>query len=172
MRNNTHKQTINRVSLMRGFSIVRQSITCSTSARPMIPPTAGPAPASGQLCLVNKEPICKLREIRQLENWLGTRKHFVWTWKMFLTLFIRGLHACLQEYTLKYQKNNHVWNLTSQNHKIPAILDPPAAIRFPKHLKYMWTAMKDKGNVGDTWDVDLKQTCHEIQTRKKNVNVI
>ena len=73
---------------------------------------------------------------------------------------------------LKYQKNNHVWNMTSQNHKIPAILDPPAAIRFPKHLKYIWTAMKDQGNVADTWDVDLKQTCHEIQTRKKNVNVI
>ena len=65
MKNSTHRQAINRVSLDRGFSTVRQSITCSTSARPMISPTAGPAPASGRSCLVNKEAICKSREIRQ-----------------------------------------------------------------------------------------------------------
>ena len=65
MKNSTHRQAINRVSLEKGFSIVRQSITCSTSARPMISPTVGPAPASGRSFLVNKEPICKSRENRQ-----------------------------------------------------------------------------------------------------------
>ena len=76
MKNSTHRHAINRVSLDSGFSTVLQSITCSTSARPMIPPTAGLAPASGRSCLVNKEPICNSKEIRQWRNWMGMWKHF------------------------------------------------------------------------------------------------
>lgn len=76
MKNSTHRQTIKRVSLDRWFSTVRQSIMCSTSARPMIPPTAGLALASGRSCLVNKEPICNSKEIRQSRNWMGMWKHF------------------------------------------------------------------------------------------------
>ena len=33
--------------------------SCSPSARPITPPTAGPAPAWGEVCSVNSEPICR-----------------------------------------------------------------------------------------------------------------
>ena len=91
MENRVNRQTINRASLGSGFPTVRQSITCSTSARPMIPTTAGPAPASGQSCLVNKEPICKSREIRQRDN--NWNREIVLNMEKFLNLFSRGLHA-------------------------------------------------------------------------------
>ena len=68
MENRVNRQRINRASLGSGLSNVRHRITCSTSARPVIPAAAGPAPASGQSFLVNKEPICKSREIRQRDN--------------------------------------------------------------------------------------------------------